>query len=250
MRKQKQKTTSREKNNDNTSGRNIKEKFQAQRREFIAAKPIYPLNERQAEYFDAIRTKDLIVATGYAGTSKTFVATCLAADAFRVGDCDKIVLARPAVSNSSSLGFFSGDSNEKMTNWLMPLLSVLHQRLGRAVVDIAIQAGDISLQPLETMKGMSYGKGTWVIADEVEDYTIDEVKTIVTRNGGAKMILCGDVSQSALKSDSGLAIFSRIVKNTPKLNEMTALIDFDEHDHIVRHKIVKELIIAFEKHGY
>lgn len=228
----------------------IKDKFKEQREAALASKPIYPLNDRQREYFEAIRTKDLIVATGYAGTSKTFVATSLAADAFYKGECNKIVLARPAVSNSQSLGFFAGDANTKMAIWLMPLLSVLYQRLGRTVVDLAILEGNIQLQPLETIKGMSYGKGTWVIADEVEDCTIAEVKSIVTRNGGAKMILCGDVLQSALNEESGLAIFADILYNSDALQEYAALIEFDSYDHIVRGKLCKNLIVAFDKAGY
>lgn len=228
----------------------IKDKFIEKRAETLEAKPIYPLNDRQREYFEAIRTKDLIVATGYAGTSKTFVATCLAADAFYKGDAQRIVLARPAVSNSKSLGFFAGDVNTKMTTWLMPMLSVLYQRLGRAIVDLAIQEGNIVLQPLETIKGMSYGKGTWVIADEVEDCDIAEIKSIVTRNGGAKMILCGDILQSALHEESGLAIFADILYNSRPLQEYAALIEFDSYDHIVRGKLCKNLIVEFDKAGH
>jgi phosphate starvation-inducible PhoH-like protein len=174
----------------------------------------------------------------------------LAADAFYKGEIHTIVLARPAVSGSQSLGFFSGSSNEKMMNWTMPLVNVLYQRLGRTVVDLAILEGNIQLQPLETIKGMSYGKGVWVIADEVEDCTIDEIKSIVTRNGGAKMILCGDVLQSALHEKSGLAIFADILYDSDALQEHAALIEFNSYEHIVRGKLCKNLIVAFDKAGY
>jgi phosphate starvation-inducible protein PhoH and related proteins len=237
-------------NNSKNNERVIKEKFKEERMATIVAKPIYPMNERQAEYLQAIKEKDLIIATGYAGTSKTYLATCLAADAFRTGEINTIVLARPAVSNSQSLGYFSGDANQKMINWLMPLLSVLYQRMGRAVVDLAISEGNIILQPLETVKGMSFGKGTWVICDETEDCTIDEVKSITSRSGGCKMILCGDILQSALHEDSGLKIFANIVRNSPRLRDSVALIEFDSYEHIVRSKLCKDLIISFEKFGY
>jgi phosphate starvation-inducible PhoH-like protein len=230
--------------------RYIKEKFQEKRAIQVAAAAVYPLNERQEEYFEALRTKDLVVATGYAGTSKTFVACCLAADAFRLGDIKQIVLARPAISNSQSLGFFSGDANDKLLNWLQPMLQVLQKRLGKAVVDLAIAEGNILLQPLETVKGMSYGKGTWVIADEVEDCDIAEIKTLVTRMGGCKMVLCGDTRQSALGHNSGLKIFADIIRNNPVLRETCTMIDFDSHEHIVRSKAVKNLIIAFDRAGY
>lgn len=229
--------------------REIKEKFVEKRAILVQAQAIYPLNERQQDYFDAIKTKDMVVVTGYAGTSKTFVATCLAADAYRLGEIKQIVLARPAISNSQSLGFFSGDADAKMTNWLMPMLSVLYKRLGKAVVDLAISEGNIVLQPLETVKGMSYGKGTWVIADEVQDCEIEEIKSLTTRAGGCKMILCGDIRQSALKKESGLAIFAGILRSNRRLQESIAFIDFDSTEHIVRSKLCKELIIAFDKAG-
>lgn len=230
--------------------REIKEKFVEKRALQVVAQAIHPLNERQEEYFEAIRTKDLIVATGYAGTSKTFVAICHAADAFRLGDAKQIVLARPAVSNSQSLGFFSGDADQKMSNWLQPLIAVLYKRLGRAVVDLAIAEGNIILQPLETIKGMSYGKGVWVVCDEIQDCSIEEIKSITTRSGGCKMILCGDVRQSALHEQSGLAIFAEILRTNKRLRDSITLIDFDQHDHIVRSRLCRELIIAFDNANY
>ena len=228
----------------------VKAKFLAVAREEVKVNAIKPLNERQEEYFEALQSKDLVVAIGHAGTSKTFVACCFAADAYKAGTINKIVLARPAESSSKSLGFTKGDNTEKMMQWVRPMISVLYTRMGKAVVDLAILEGNIELQPLESIKGMSYGKYTWVIADEVEDCTIEEIKSIVTRNAGAKMTLCGDVTQTCLKEKSGLLALIDIVKNNPKLQENAALIDFDQYDHIVRSKLCREFIIAYDKAGY
>jgi phosphate starvation-inducible PhoH-like protein len=232
------------------TGPTRKAKFLETAREEVKQKPIIPLNERQSEYFEALNTKDLVVAVGYAGTSKTFVATSLAADAYKAGYIHKIVLARPAESSSKSLGYNKGSLDDKMRQWVMPMLSVLYQRLGKVVVELAIEAGNIVLQPLESIKGMSYGKGVWVIADEVEDCTIEEIKSIVTRNGGCQMTLCGDVTQSCLKHNSGLLALINIIEKSAKLRESAALIDFDSYDHIVRSKLCKDFIIAYDKAGY
>lgn len=235
---------------DKDSERVIKAKFLEKAREDIKVNPIKPLNKRQEEYFEALQTKDLVVASGLAGTSKTFVACCFAADAYRSGGINKIVLARPAESSSKSLGFTKGDNTEKMMQWVRPMVSVLYTRLGKAVVDIAIAEGNIELQPLESIKGMSYGKHTWVIADEVEDCSIDEIKSIVTRNAGCRMTLCGDVTQTCLKQGSGLLALMDIISSSPRLQESAALIDFDQYEHIVRSKLCKDFIIAYEKAGY
>lgn len=228
----------------------VKAKFLAVAREEVKLKAITPLNKRQEEYFEALQTKDLVVATGFAGSSKTFAACCFAADAYKSGEIDKIVLARPAESSSKSLGYGKGSTDEKMRQWVLPMLSVLNTRMGKAVVDLALLEGNICLQPLESIKGMSYGKKTWVICDECEDCTVDEIKSIVTRHGGCKMTLCGDVSQSCLKGHSGLKALTEIVKGSARLQESAALIDFDHYDHIVRSKLCKDFIIAYDKAGF
>jgi phosphate starvation-inducible PhoH-like protein len=227
-----------------------KEKFLVKAREEVKIAQITAMTPKQELYFEAIRTKDLIVATGYAGTSKTFVACCMAADAYKAGRISRIILARPAMSSSKSLGFTKGDMNEKMMQWVMPMLSVLYMRLGKVVVDLAIMDGNIVLQPLESIKGMSYGRHTWVIADECEDCSIEEIKSIVTRSAGAKMILCGDITQSCLPKNNGLAVLMTLVDKIPRLQDTCAHIDFNEHDDIVRSGLCKELIIAYESLGH
>lgn len=226
------------------------EKFLEAAKKELVINPVVPITPRQVMYFEAIRSYDLIVATGYAGTSKTFVACALAADAYKSGRISRIVLARPAMSASKSLGFTKGDMNEKMMQWVMPMLSVLYMRLGKTVVDLAILDGNIVLQPLESIKGMSYGKHTWVIADECEDCSIEEIKSIVTRSAGAKMILCGDITQSCLPRNNGLSVLMDLIDKSDRLKKSCAHIDFNQYDDIVRSGLVKDLIIAYDEIGH
>ena len=167
-------------------GRVIKEKFQEERKQ---VPPLRPMNERQAEYIDLINTKSLVIATGLAGTSKSFIPTVMACDKWRKGEIDRIYLSRPATSESASLGMFKGTLQEKFSPWLLPVLSIMYDRLGRNVVDLEIASGDISFIPLETVKGMSFGKNTFVLVDESEDITIKEAKSLVTRQGGGTKVL-------------------------------------------------------------
>lgn len=232
------------------SARVVKGKFMEERKERISQKPLVPMNERQAEYIQAIMDYDLVIATGYAGSSKTFIPCTMAADALRKNEVSKIYLCRPNVSNSQSLGFFSGDAPTKLLNWLLPMITVIKQRMGVVEFELAMKEGQIELLPLETIKGMSFPKGTWVIVDEAEDLTIEEVKCVTTRAGGAKFVICGDTRQSVLNEDSGLAIFFSIVQNSPKLQEHIGHICFDEYSHIVRSALCKNLIIEFDRAGY
>lgn len=225
----------------------IKEKFLEQREDKINTQPIKPWNGKQKYYMDLINDPDIptILCTGYAGSSKTFLPTSLAADALRLGKIKKIIFSRPNISNSKSLGYFAGSLVEKISHWLLPVLDILNDRLGKNLVELYIKNGDIQFIPLETIKGYSANDCIFII-DEAEDLTKDEAKKVITRQGeGCKMILCGDVSQSELKEGSGLKYLIDISKKYDNL--VLGLVDFNEVGDIVRSHSVKQWIVAFNK---
>lgn len=226
------------------SGRQIKEKFVEERKQ---VPPLRPMNDVQAEYIKLIHTKALTIATGLPGTSKTFIPTVIACDKYRKGEIDKIYLTRPNISSSKSLGFFSGDVVQKMSNWLLPVLSVMYDRLTKPVVDIAIASGDIQFVPLEVIKGMSFGKNTFVICDEAEDLTVAEAKAVVTRQGGCTMVLAGDLEQSALEERSGLFWLKKLVDSNAGLEDVCGFVDFNRPSDIVRSEACKKWILAMRK---
>lgn len=227
--------------------RKVNPKFESQRLEEVNSKQIKPLNGKQKLYIEMMEDPDvpLILASGYAGTSKTFIPTSLACDWLRTGKINKIVFTRPNISNSKTLGFFGGSLLEKMENWLMPVLDILKDRLGQNALELYIKHGDIIFLPLEVVKGYSANDCVF-ICDEAEDLTVEEAKKLVTRQGkNCKMILAGDVSQSELKEKSGLKYIMGMAR---KYNNLTlGLVDFNEVSDIVRSQQVKEWIIAFSK---
>lgn len=223
--------------------RAIREKFIEER----VLPPLRPLNDKQAKYIQLISDKKLVVATGYAGTSKTYIPTVMACDAYRKGEINKIFLCRPAMSESKSLGYFAGDLETKAKHWLLPVLSIMYERLGKEVVEIAIRSGDIQFIPMETIKGMSFGKGTFIIVEECEDVTVKEAKSILTRQGGGTMILAGDIGQSALNEKSGLKFIVDMIAKYPELEKTTGVIDFNDVEDIVRSKECKAWIVAMSK---
>jgi len=229
-----------------TTEKVIKPKFMEERTQNIT--PLVPLNPLQAQYIKFVQEKRLVIATGYPGTSKTYIPTVIACDLWRKGEIDQIFLTRPNISQSKSLGFFSGSLVEKMMNWLLPVLDIMYKRLGRNVVEIAIKNGDIAFIPLETIKGMSFGQRTFVICDEAEDLTVAEAKAVVTRQGGGTMILAGDLEQSALDEKSGLLFLKNIVEKTPELEKFTGFVDFNRPSDIVRSAECKAWILALKNH--
>ena len=225
----------------------VKEKFVEERATKRESEALKPQNPKQAEYMYSIQQKSLVIATGFAGTSKTYIPTVMACDAYRAGDIKQIYITRPATSNSKSLGAFGGDLVEKMSNWLGEVISVLRERLGQGTLELAIKRGEIEFIPFEVIKGRSL-KDCFVILDEAEDCTQEEIKKFITRIGtNCTAVMAGDISQSELKERSGLRHVLGMLERNSDLMKTTGVIDFNATDDIVRSDICKDWIIAYNK---
>ena len=233
-------------NSEPHDGSRGKRKFVEQREQEVKLNPIKPLNQKQRSYIELLESRTVVVATGYAGTSKTFIPTSIAADMLRTDKIDKIIFCRPAISNSKTLGLFSGDKTEKMEVWLSPVIQILRDRLGVGGLEVALKREDIVYQPLETVKGSSFNNA-WIIVDEAEDLTVDEVKKLITRIGKqSKMIFAGDITQSELKGASGLKWLMEF-NERHQLGEHFGFVDFNNTNDIVRSEAVKRFIICLER---
>ena len=228
-----------------TSGdtRVVKEKFLEDRIKQVQAKPLVPLNKRQQEYIDQLKEKSVVIATGYAGTSKTYIPTVMAADLYKLGKINKIIITRPAVSSSKSVGYFKGTELEKMSVWLNSVIPIFTERLTKPAFEIALAAKDIEFVPLEVIKGMSINNA-WVLVEEASDLTKDEVIKMVTRMGkNSKLVLAGDIRQAELKEASGLKWVADFVQRH-NLVENFGFVDFNDVNDIVRSDAVRQFIVA------
>lgn len=228
------------------SGRVVKEKFLEQRQEAVKSKPLVPMNKKQQHYIELLNEKPVVIATGYAGTSKTYIPTVLAADLYKLNQIQKIIVTRPAVSTSKSVGFFKGTAEEKLAVWLNSVIPIFKERLGSAMFELALESQDIEFVPLEVIKGMSINNA-WVLCEESSDLTKEEVIKLITRMGkNSKLVLSGDVRQSELKGESGLNWVSKFVQRH-NLSSNFGFIDFDDVNDIVRSDAVKQFIVALTR---
>jgi len=242
--KRNQAPSKRSQKQDSTKGRVIQDKFLVEREVQVKSKALVPMNDRQREYIEELKEKQIVVATGLAGTSKSYIPAVMAADLYKLGKIKKIMLTRPAISNSQTLGFFKGSEAEKLGIWLGSVLPIFKERLGIGMFDIAVAKQDISFIPLEVVKGLSLDD-TWFICEEASDLTKDEVIKLVTRLGkDSHLTLAGDIRQSELKHDSGLVWLSGFLKRNKNLDYNFGFVDFESTDHIVRSKTVKEFMIS------
>lgn len=205
--------------------------------------PLVAKTDRQADYIASVMTNSQTISMGCAGTGKTFIAATIAADLYRNNKVKKIVLTRPNVAAGKSLGFFKGTIEEKIAPWVVPFTSVITDRLGKSVYDIAEKRGDIEIVPFEVMRGRTFDN-SFIILDEAQNTTPEEMKLFLTRVGqDCTVVINGDIAQSDLKQTSGLRKIVHMIKN-----QMLPIpvIEFTEDD-IVRSDICAMWIKAFHR---
>jgi phosphate starvation-inducible PhoH-like protein len=216
-------------------------KFQNQR----ALPPIKALNPTQADYLAALRSSQQIVVLGPAGTGKTWIAATHAADLFRSGRIDKIILTRPNVPCGRSLGFFPGSLQDKFAPWAVPIADAIKERIGDAAFEIALKRGDIEMVPFEVMRGRSW-KNAFILLDEAQNTSVAEIKTFLTRVGeNCISVINGDVNQSDIQQASGLRRMIDLVRSN---GLPVPVIEFSLDD-IVRSGLCAMWVRAFEGEG-
>ncbi len=199
----------------------------------------------QIVYTKSVRENDILFAIGPAGTGKTFLAVAFAVSALKKGIVKKIILSRPAVEAGESLGFLPGDFREKIDPYLRPLYDALEEMLPSDQLRNYIEKGMIEIVPLAYMRGRTLNNA-YVILDEAQNATGMQMKMFLTRLGpNSKAIITGDITQIDLPSysQSGLVQVKEILKNV----DGVGFVYFDKGD-VVRHKLVKDIINAYEKH--
>ncbi len=199
----------------------------------------------QITYSKAVRENDICFAIGPAGTGKTFLAVAFAVASLKKGTVKKIILARPAVEAGESLGFLPGDFKEKIDPYLRPLYDALEEMIPADQLRNYMEKGVIEIVPLAFMRGRTLNNA-YVILDEAQNATAMQMKMFLTRLGpNSKAIITGDITQIDLPtySQSGLVQVKEILRGV----EGVGFIYFEKVD-VVRHKLVKDIIEAYEKH--
>jgi len=200
-------------------------------------------SEGQRVYLEAIKNNDIVIAIGPAGTGKTYLAVAAAIDAHRKNRVKRIILARPAVEAGENLGFLPGDLQEKVDPYLRPLYDALEDIMPADWVRRALEARTIEIAPLAYMRGRTLADA-FVILDEAQNATTSQMKMFLTRLGlNSKVVITGDKTQIDLprREDSGLLEIERILKGIDGID----VIYLDAKD-VVRHRLVKEIIHAYE----
>lgn len=211
----------------------------------VNGRPIIPRNDNQSNLVKMVENKDLVFATGPAGTGKTFIAIAMAVKALKNKEVRRIILSRPAVEAGEKLGFLPGEMKDKLDPYLQPLYDALGELIPAMKLKEYMESGVIQIAPLAFMRGRTLSDAI-IILDEAQNTSPHQIKMFLTRLGqNAKMIVTGDVTQIDLPGGtvSGLKQALHILREVDELGRIT----FTAKD-IVRHPLVKKIVGAYDKY--
>ena len=207
-------------------------------------RPVRPKTLVQNQYVEAILKNAVTFGVGPAGTGKTYLAVAMAVKAFKARQVGRIILTRPAVEAGEKLGFLPGDLQNKVDPYLRPLYDALFDMLGAETYQKLLEKQLIEVAPLAYMRGRTLDDA-FIILDEAQNTSPEQMKMFLTRMGtGSKVVVTGDVTQIDLpdKARSGLVDALQVLKTVQGI----AMMFFSEKD-IVRHRLVQEIIRAYDK---
>lgn len=237
----------------NEGTRQIKEKFVEQRK----IKPLEAKNDRQRQALKAFTTKQIIALTGSSGVGKTELATWWACKLWLEGKVDNIIITRPYQHLGNDYGATKGNDAEKLLPFCMSILMKIKKYLGVGILknnfkmdgfeSFFTEASGIQIFAIEKIQGLSFDNRTIIIADELQNATIPQVKALTTRaEEGCQILMCGDPMQTALSAKNGLVFFQEVIEQFP--TDMVEIVHFQKED-VVRGGLTGHLVKAYEAIG-
>ena len=213
------------------------------RKEQKASKPkvLEAKTENQRTYIRSIIENDVVFCTGPSGSGKSFIAAGIAAQKLLKDEIDTIIVTRPLVCTGRDLGSLPGELNEKIKPYLQPMEENLRYFLGRDMFGMYFNQRRIRFEPLETMRGSTF-HDAYMILDEAQNCTLEQIKMFVTRMGNhSKVLINGDNKQTDIYRDSGLDFCM------DKLSQVTGvgICKLEYHD-IQRNGIIGAVLYALE----
>ena len=201
-----------------------------------------PKNVSQDEYINLLKNKNkkIVVATGPAGTGKTLFATEYGVRNFLLGNYEKLIFTRPSVSVDEELGFLPGTLEEKMAPWVRPIYDILYNFVSPREVVAMMEDKVIEIAPLGYMRGRTF-KNCWIVADEMQNSTISQMKMLLTRLGeNSRLVITGDLEQyDRINELNGLEDF--LSKFKGKRSSSITSFQFTRDD-IQREEVVREIL--------
>lgn len=201
--------------------------------------------ENQKKFLNLLKTKEIIIANGLAGTGKTFLSCAESLHQLKTDPkFKKIILIKSVTAlKNEEIGFLKGDISSKLEPIAYSFISNFHKLIGKELTDQLMEAGMIEILPIAYLRGLSIDSSI-ILVDETQNVSIQNIHTILTRIGfGSKIILIGDSRQIDIKNkrESSLEF---LVNHFSHISEIGTC-EFTKED-IVRNPIIKLIEETFD----
>lgn len=205
-----------------------------------------PKNDKQQDLVDLIKSREVIIATGVAGTGKTYVS--LATALSLLGQVYKKVILVKSVTTISGeeIGFLKGGMEQKMEPFIMSYVWNIDKICGEFSAQKLIDSKIVEVLPLAFIRGLSIDNSI-VIIDEAQNIDAHTFKTMMTRIGeNSKYIFLGDTEQidRRKKSESCLQLVLDTFKDSPIIGTL----EFKDED-CVRNPIIPIILAKLREVG-
>jgi phosphate starvation-inducible PhoH-like protein len=209
----------------------------------------HPQQIKYSSYIESTKFP-IVITTGLPGTGKTMISCQSAVKLFKEGKYKKIIITRPIVSVDEDLGYLPGSLQDKMHPYLIPIYDYLLDYFTKDEITYLINSNKLEISPLAYMRGRTF-RDSIVIADEMQNSSINQMKMLLTRVGcNSKIVITGDLMQSDIGEKNGLKHFTSLLLNKyPEYYKMLldgfAYINLDE-SCIERHEMINKIISLYD----
>lgn len=166
------------------------------------------LNEGQKIFREAIMSPEnqVVICNAVSGSGKTLVATACARMLQAYHGYDGVVYVFSA-NQEQALGYRPGTTEEKVEEYTVPLQDALIKlnedpsKVIESAENIKFGSAWIAAKPSTFLRGVNFNHKV-VIVDEVQNFTIPEIKKVISRcDDASKVILIGSTDQIDIRPE-------------------------------------------------
>lgn len=217
-----------------------------QNKDMLSVREVEPMTQAQEDMIAAYDSGMNIIATGSAGTGKSFIASYLALSSLFARDVQKIVVVRSAVP-TRDMGHLPGSLQEKSEIYTIPYKQIFNDLCNNGTAwDILTKKNMVEFITTSYVRGITLSNAA-VIVDEFQSMTAHELYSVLTRLGeNSRLLICGDTKQTDLDGRKEKSCFDWFMDVAAKMPKWFDVTNFTKED-IVRSAFVRDLIMAVEK---
>jgi len=205
-------------------------------------------NNSQINLLRSIKDNQITICNGGAGSGKTicsiFMALSLLKD--KANNYYKIYLVKSVTTlKGEEVGFLKGDLREKIDPFMESFKNNANKLFRNTNVNALFDSSIIRFLPLAYIRGTNLDNCI-VIMDEIQNVSVDNARTLLTRIGEDCKIIClGDSNQIDLKNkkDSSLDVVFRIFKDVPDIE----CVQMNADEENCRNPIIKTIEAKFKE---